>query len=66
MTSFKGGTGPDLQYWYVRLCSMLKATSFNLSDFSDEDFTPIEEEIYTELLRILAQYPDITSSVYNP
>jgi arginyl-tRNA synthetase len=65
MTSFESGTGPDLQYWYLRLCSMLKATSFDLSDFSDEDFTPIEEEIYTELLRILAQYPNITSSAYK-
>jgi arginyl-tRNA synthetase len=65
MTSFESGTGPDLQYWYVRLCSMLKATSFDLSDFSDEDFTPIEEEMYNELLRILAQYPDITSSAYK-
>jgi arginyl-tRNA synthetase len=67
MTSFESGTGPDLQYWYVRLCSMLKATSFDLSNFSDEDFTPMEEEmyLYNELLRILAQYPDITSSAYK-
>ena len=65
MTSFKRSTGPNLQYWYLRLCSMLKATNFDLSDFSDEDFTPIEEEIYTELLRILAQYPEITRSVYK-
>jgi arginyl-tRNA synthetase len=65
MTTFEGRTGPHLQYWYLRLCSILKATSFDLSDFSDQDFTPIEEETYTELLRILAQYPDITSSVYK-
>jgi arginyl-tRNA synthetase len=65
MTSFKGITGPNLQYWYLRLCSMLKATSFDLNDFSDGDFTPIEEEMYTELLRILAHYPEITNSVYR-
>ena len=65
MTSFGRGTGPELQYWYVRLCSILKAASSDLSAFSDEDFTPIEEEKYTELLRILAQYPDITSSAYK-
>jgi len=64
-TSFGRGTGPELQYWYVRLCSILKAASSNLSALSDEDFTPIEEEKYTELLRILAQYPDITSSSYK-
>jgi arginyl-tRNA synthetase len=65
ITSFKGGTGLNLQYWYLRLCSMLKTTSFDLSDFSDEDFTPIEEEIYFDFLRILAQYPEVTSSVFK-
>jgi arginyl-tRNA synthetase len=65
MTSFHSGTGPDLQYWYLRLCSMLKGTSFDLSDFSDEDFTAFEGEEYNTFLRILAQYPEITSSVYN-
>jgi arginyl-tRNA synthetase len=64
MTSFKGSTGPNLQYWYLRLCSMLKVTSFDLSDFSDEDFTPFEEK-YSDLLRILAKYPEITGSVYK-
>jgi arginyl-tRNA synthetase len=65
MTSFGRGTGPELQYWYVRLCSILKAASSDLSALSDEDFTSIEEEKYTELLRILAQYPDITSFAYR-
>jgi arginyl-tRNA synthetase len=65
MTSFTSGTGPDLQYWYLRLCSMLKTTSFDLSDFSGEDFAAFEEEEYNTFLRILAQYPEITSSVYN-
>jgi hypothetical protein len=65
MTSFKGGTGPNLQYWYLRLCSMLKTTSCDWYELSDGDFTPIEEKIYTELLRILAQYPKITNSVYR-
>ena len=32
---------------------------------SSEDFKSIEEETYTELLRILAQYPDITSAAFK-
>ena len=63
MALFEGATGPNLQYWYSRLCSMLKATSFDLSIFSDEDFTCVEEEF--ELLRVLALYPSITSSAYQ-
>jgi arginyl-tRNA synthetase len=65
ITSFGSGTGPELQYWYVRLCSILKAANFDVSALSDEDFTPIEEEKYNDLLRILARYPDITSSAYK-
>jgi arginyl-tRNA synthetase len=62
MALFEGATGPNLQYWHSRLCSMLKATSFDLNIFSDEDFTRVEE---IELLRVLAQYPSITSSAYQ-
>jgi len=65
MTSFGHGTGPELQYWYARLCSILKGASFDLSALSDEDFTPIEVEEYTELLRILVQYPDITTAAFK-
>jgi arginyl-tRNA synthetase len=64
-TKFERGTGPELQYWYIMLCTMLKTTVVDLSALSDEDFKPIEEEKYTELLRIMAQYPDITSSAYK-
>jgi arginyl-tRNA synthetase len=65
MTSFGRGTGPELQYWYARLCSFLRAESSDLAALSNEDFAPIEEEKYTELLRMLGQYPDITSSAYK-
>jgi arginyl-tRNA synthetase len=69
MALFEGATGPNLQYWYSRLCSMLKATSFDLSIVSDEDFTRVKEGnrgmIGIDLLRVLAQYPSITSSAYK-
>ncbi|KAH8598889.1 arginyl-tRNA synthetase [Bisporella sp. PMI_857] len=64
VTAFERGTVPELQYWYAKLCSILKEASINLDVLSDEDFETIEEEMYTELLRILAQYPDITSATY--
>jgi arginyl-tRNA synthetase len=65
MTSFGRGTGPELRHWHARLCSILRAESSDLTALSDEDFAPIEEEKYTELLRMLAQYPDITNSAYK-
>jgi arginyl-tRNA synthetase len=65
MTSFERGTGPDLQYWYARLCSILKEATPNQSDLCHEDFASLEEEVHTDLLRLLAQYPDITNSAYK-
>jgi len=64
-TTFERGTGPELQYWYAKLCDMLKDAKFDLNDLFDEDFTPLEEDQYTELLRVLAQYPNVTSSAYK-
>jgi arginyl-tRNA synthetase len=65
MTSFGRGTGPELRHWHARLCSILRAESSDLTALSDEDFAPIEEEKYTELLRMLGQYPDTTNSAYK-
>jgi arginyl-tRNA synthetase len=63
MTSFEPGTGPDLQYWYARLCSIFK-TNPSHTDLSDEEFASLEED-QTSLLRLLVQYPDITHSAYK-
>jgi arginyl-tRNA synthetase len=65
MTAFSRGTGPELQYWYARLSMILKATNPDIGALSEEDLSSIEEEKYTELLRILVQYPDITSVAYK-
>lgn len=64
-TAFSRGTGPELQFWYVKLCGLAKQTDFDLSAFTDEEFQPLEEEKYTELLRILAQYPNVTAAAYR-
>jgi arginyl-tRNA synthetase len=58
-SSFESGTGPDLQYWYARLCSILKIGPPH-ADLSDEEFTLLEEEDQNNLLRLLIQYPDVT------
>ena len=78
-TSFERGTGPELQYWYARLCSILSASASSSSSTvnenenekeskdndNDDFFAPIEQETYIDLLRILVQYPDITSAAYK-
>jgi arginyl-tRNA synthetase len=63
ITSFEPGTGPDLQYWYARICSMLK-TNPGPTDLDEEEFDLLEED-QVNLLRLLVQYPDITHSAYE-
>jgi arginyl-tRNA synthetase len=64
-TAFERGTGPELQFWYSKVCSILGAAVPTLGVLSDDDFETIEEEKYTEMLRILAQYPEITTLAYK-
>ncbi|KAF2185091.1 arginyl-tRNA synthetase [Zopfia rhizophila CBS 207.26] len=64
MTSFKLSTGPELQYWYAKLCSILK-THPGQPDLSDEEFASLAEEEPANLLRVLAQYPDVTHAAFK-
>jgi arginyl-tRNA synthetase len=64
MTAFKLGTGPDLQFWYVKLCSVLKNHHANV-ELSNENYEFFMEEEPTNLLRILAQYPEVTHATYQ-
>lgn len=64
MTSFSQGTGPNLQWWYVRLCSILKTTPAP-TDLSEEELASFNNMDQATLLRLLAQYPDITLQAYK-
>jgi len=64
MTSFDEGSGPYLQYWYAKLCSVLNPYHATL-DIADEDYASIEDENHGNLLRYLIQYPDITHTAYT-
>ncbi|KAF2791990.1 Nucleotidylyl transferase [Melanomma pulvis-pyrius CBS 109.77] len=64
MTSFKPGTGPDLQYWYARLCSILKAHPIT-EDLLHEEYGSLDDEEQTSLLLVLGQYPDITHAAFK-
>jgi arginyl-tRNA synthetase len=64
MTSFEPGTGPELQYWYAKLCSILKTTEVPV-DLSEEEFDTLEQEDQLVLLRLLVQYPDIVHGAYE-
>lgn len=64
MTSFDSGTGPNLQWHYKKLRSILKRHPAP-SSVSEEDVKTLTDMDYLNLLRLLAQYPDVTLSAYK-
>jgi len=64
MTSFEAGTGPDIEWRYAKLCSILKNNPRH-TNLSEEDYASFEEEEQSNLLRLLVQYPDITQTAYK-
>jgi len=64
MTAFKPGTGPELQYWYAKLCTILKGYS-SYDELSEDDFETLVEDEPANLLRLLAQYPEVTHATYQ-
>lgn len=66
MLSFEGDTGPYLQYAHARLCSIQRkaAESVNLASSAElelekADYSLLSEPHAVNLVRCLAQYPDV-------
>ncbi|KAI4918147.1 hypothetical protein J4E90_002527 [Alternaria incomplexa] len=64
MASFRPGSGPDLQYWLAKLRRLLKGADA-AAELSDEDYEVLDEEDAANLLRILAQYPEVVNATYH-
>ena len=59
MTSFEGDTGPYLQYAHARLCSMKRKSGIADAELENADFSLITPKEGVELVRTLAQWPDV-------
>lgn len=60
MLSFEGDTGPYLQYAHSRLMSVERKFQFDEGDnLADADFSLLVEPCGSNLIRTLAQYPDV-------
>lgn len=65
MATFKLGSGPDLQYWHAKISSLLSDQDVTTS-LSDADFDALAEaEDQVNLLRVLAQYPEVVNAAYH-
>ncbi|CAH6723526.1 arginine--tRNA ligase, cytoplasmic [[Candida] jaroonii] len=59
MTSFEGDTGPYLQYAHSRLSSVERKSQFSKDDLIDANYDLLTEECALNLIRTIAQYPEI-------
>jgi arginyl-tRNA synthetase len=64
IVSFKPGSGPDLQSCYTRVCALLTGQKPS-SQLADEQFESLADEDQANLLRILAQYPEVVNATFQ-
>lgn len=72
MMSFEGDTGPYLQYCHARMCSIIRKVGVSAADLGKhiaEHPTTLDadtdKEHYINLLRLIAQYPDVTATAFR-
>ncbi|KAH7304260.1 arginyl-tRNA synthetase [Stachybotrys elegans] len=72
MTSFEGDTGPYLQYAHVRLHSILRKANLTHADLAkhvEEKPDALDADLHkqhcVDLLRLMAQYPDVTTTAFG-
>ncbi|VUC34007.1 unnamed protein product, partial [Clonostachys rosea] len=59
MTSFEGDTGPYLQYAHARLCSIYRRANISDEDLAKADLSLLTEDHASNIIRLLAQWPDV-------
>ncbi|GAO48817.1 arginyl-tRNA synthetase [Saitoella complicata NRRL Y-17804] len=62
MLTFEGDTGPYLQYAHARLCSVERKSGYKSEDTMNSNYDLLVEQQASDLIRILAQYPDVVNT----
>ncbi|KAI1434382.1 arginyl-tRNA synthetase [Xylaria sp. CBS 124048] len=62
MTSFEGDTGPYLQYAHARLCSITRKAGLSTEEIASADLSLLTETHAVNLVRVLAQWPDVVQN----
>lgn len=63
--SFTGDTGPSLQTSYALLSAKIYDSDLGETALEDIDLKYLQEDPWTEVIRLMAQYPDITLAAYK-
>ncbi|KAF2854871.1 Nucleotidylyl transferase [Plenodomus tracheiphilus IPT5] len=64
LPSCKLGSGPDLQYWLMKLQNRMQGVTAT-AELTDEDYEALADEDQANLLRVLAQYPEVVNATYH-
>ncbi|OTA55789.1 arginyl-tRNA synthetase [Hypoxylon sp. EC38] len=65
LTSFEGETGPHLQLCYARLCAKITESDSDEAVLANVDYAYLQDDPWTEVVRLLAQYPDVVDAAYK-
>ena len=65
MLSFEGDTGPYLQYSHARLCSIKRKANVPDEALARADLSRITAKEGVQLIRALAQWPDVFLNTYK-
>jgi len=65
MTSFESDTGPYLQYAHARLSSIQRKVYLTHNQLLGADFSLLKEPSAVDLVRLLAQYPDVVNHAFK-
>ncbi|RYP35974.1 hypothetical protein DL766_002244 [Monosporascus sp. MC13-8B] len=65
LCSFVGESGPSLQASYAKLSAKINESDLDGVQPAEIDMEYLQEDPWTEVIRLLAQYPDITHAAYR-
>ena len=66
MTSFEGDTGPYLQYAHARLTSIMRKANYSSpEEIMNANFDLLNEKHAIDLIRALAQWPDVFLNTFK-
>lgn len=66
MTPFSSGNGLEPVFALNKIKTLISDHDiFEAAALSDDDLSTVEDEVFAEILRLLAQFPDITVSAYK-
>ena len=65
MTSFEGDTGPYLQYAHARVNSIKRKAGLTKEDLDSADLSLLTEPHAVDIVRLIAQWPDVVQNVFK-